>query len=49
QLMEATQPDFTPIYQKLATLPSFPAGSVQDGDQVFNRGSGEGWLDDGDV
>jgi len=49
QLMEATQPDFTPIYAKLADLPSFPAGSVQDQDQVFNRGTGEGWLDDGDV
>lgn len=49
QLMQATEPDFTPIYGKLATLPSFPAGSVQPGDQVFNRGTGEGWLDDGDV
>ena len=49
QLMQATEPDFTPIYAKLATLPSFPAGSVQPGDQVFNRGTGEGWLDDGDV
>ncbi|ODS64290.1 MAG: phenylalanine 4-monooxygenase [Arenimonas sp. SCN 70-307] len=49
QLMEATAPDFTPIYARLATLPSFPAGSVQPGDQVFNRGTGEGWLDDGDV
>jgi len=49
QLMEATRPDFTPIYEKLSALPSFPAGSVQDGDQVFNRGTGEGWLDDGDV
>lgn len=49
QLMDATAPDFTPIYAKLAALPSFPAGSVQPGDQVFNRGTGEGWLDDGDV
>ena len=49
QLMEATAPDFAPIYEKLAALPSFPAGSVQAGDQVFNRGTGEGWLDDGDV
>jgi len=49
QLMEATAPDFTPIYARLAALPSFPAGSVQPGDQVFNRGTGEGWLDDGDV
>ena len=34
---------------RLAGQPSFPAGSVQPGDQVFNRGTGEGWLDDGDV
>lgn len=49
QLMEATRPDFTPIYSRLAGQPSFPAGSVQPADQVFNRGTGEGWLDDGDV
>jgi len=49
QLMEATRPDFTPIYARLATLESFPAGSVQPGDTVFNRGTGEGWLDGGDV
>ncbi|PRH81976.1 phenylalanine 4-monooxygenase [Arenimonas caeni] len=49
QLMEATRPDFTPIYARLAGQPSSPAGSVQPGDQVFNRGTGEGWLDDGDV
>jgi phenylalanine-4-hydroxylase len=49
QLMEATRPDFTPIYSKLAALPSFPAGAVQPGDVVYQRGNGEGWLDDGDV
>jgi phenylalanine-4-hydroxylase len=49
QLMEATRPDFTPIYARLAELGSFPAGSVQPDDQVFNRGTGEGWLDGGDV
>jgi phenylalanine-4-hydroxylase len=49
QLMDATRPDFTPIYAKLAELGSFPAGSVQPGDHVFNRGTGEGWLDGGDV
>ncbi|KAA2284060.1 phenylalanine 4-monooxygenase [Arenimonas fontis] len=49
QLMEATAPDFTPIYAKLAQLDSFPAGSVQPGDAVIHRGTGEGWLDDGDV
>jgi phenylalanine-4-hydroxylase len=49
QLMEATRPDFTPIYARLATLESFPAGSVQPADTVFNHGTGEGWLDGGDV
>ena len=49
QLMEATRPDFTPLYAKLAQQPSFPAGSVQPGDVVHHRGTGEGWLDGGDV
>ncbi len=47
QLMEATGPDFAPIYEKLAKLESIPAGDVRDGDAVFNAGTGEGWLDDG--
>ena len=49
QLMDATRPDFTPIYEKLATLDSIPAGTVLETDHVFNRGTGEGWLNDGDV
>lgn len=49
QLMEATGPDFAPIYEKLAALDSIPAGNVLDTDTVFNAGTGEGWLDDGDV
>jgi phenylalanine-4-hydroxylase len=49
QLMEATTPDFTPIYASLAQRESIPAGSVLDTDVVFNRGTGEGWLTDGDV
>ena len=49
QLMDATRPDFTPIYERLASLPMFPAGSVQDGDEVIQRGTGEGWLEGGDV
>lgn len=49
QLMEATRPDFTPIYERLATLESLPAGSVLDSDEVIQRGSGEGWAADGDV
>ncbi len=49
QLMDATGPDFAPIYEKLARLESIPAGDVLDGDHVYNRGTGEGWLNDGDV
>jgi phenylalanine-4-hydroxylase len=49
QLMEATRPDFTPIYARLAQHDNLPAGSVQPGDTVYHRGTGEGWLDGGDV
>lgn len=49
QLMDATRPDFTPIYARLATQDSFPAGQVLETDTVYNRGTGEGWLNDGDV
>ena len=49
QLMDATSPDFTPIYAELADGESLPAGNVLDGDRVFNRGTGEGWATDGDV
>ena len=49
QLMDATRPDFTPIYARLATQDSFPAGTVLDGDHVYHHGSGEGWASDGDV
>jgi len=49
QLMDATGPDFTPIYAKLAQLDAIPAGEVRDTDKVFNQGTGEGWLNDGDV
>jgi len=49
QLMRATEPDFTPIYQRLATQDSIPAGDVLATDSVFQRGNGEGWLQDGDV
>ncbi|QSX79148.1 phenylalanine 4-monooxygenase [Agrilutibacter solisilvae] len=49
QLMEATSPDFTPLYARLAQLDSIPAGQVLPTDTVFNRGTGEGWLSDGDV
>ena len=49
QLMDATGPDFTPIYARLATQDSHPAGAVLATDHVFHRGSGEGWASDGDV
>ena len=49
QLMDATAPDFTPLYARLASQPSVPAGDVLDTDAVFQRGSGEGWANDGDV
>jgi phenylalanine-4-hydroxylase len=49
QLMDATRPDFTPIYARLADQALIPAGNVLDSDAVFNRGTGEGWPTDADV
>ncbi len=49
QLMRGTDPDFTPIYARLAQAESFPAGEVQGDDRVFHRGTGEGWATDGDI
>jgi phenylalanine-4-hydroxylase len=49
QLMNATQPDFTPLYAQLATQESVPAGNVLQSDFVYNRGTGEGWSSAGDV
>ncbi|HJR09976.1 MAG TPA: phenylalanine 4-monooxygenase, partial [Rhodanobacteraceae bacterium] len=49
QLMDATRPDFTPIYARLKDRPEFAAGSVQDGDRVIHRGTGEGWEKTDDV
>jgi phenylalanine-4-hydroxylase len=49
QLMDATRPDFTPIYAALATQESVPAGNVEQRDFVYNRGTGTGWARDGDV
>ena len=49
QLIDATFPDFTPIYARLASQDSIPAGSVVGTDAVFQRGSGEGWATDGDI
>ncbi|HEX4479974.1 MAG TPA: phenylalanine 4-monooxygenase [Rudaea sp.] len=49
QLMKATEPDFTPIYARLANEESIPAGEIIQSDKVYNRGTGEGWTNDGDV
>jgi phenylalanine-4-hydroxylase len=49
ELMDATRPDFLPIYQELAEQASMPAGEVASTDRVFHRGTGEGWSNDGDV
>jgi phenylalanine-4-hydroxylase len=49
QLMDATAPDFTPIYARLREQDTIPAGQVLDTDLVYNRGTGDGWLEDGDV
>ncbi|MDQ2702899.1 MAG: phenylalanine 4-monooxygenase [Pseudomonadota bacterium] len=49
QLMDATGPDFTPIYGRLAEEPSLPAGTMLEGDHVFTRGTGEGWSSEGDI
>ena len=49
QLIDATRPDFAPIYARLASQDSIPAGAVLEGDLVFNKGTGEGWATDADV
>ncbi|WP_434031917.1 phenylalanine 4-monooxygenase [[Pseudomonas] boreopolis] len=49
QLMQATAPDFTPVYARLADQDAIPAGEVLDTDRVLQRGCGEGWSQDGDV
>ncbi len=38
QLFDATQPDFTPIYAKLKSLPEFPADAIAPFDTVVTRG-----------
>ena len=42
QLMDATRPDFTPIYARLKDQPAIPAFELQPGDRVIHRGTGEG-------
>jgi len=49
ELIRATEPDFTPLYAQLARSESIPAGAVLPGDDVLQRGTGEGWADNADV
>ncbi|MEO5810949.1 MAG: phenylalanine 4-monooxygenase [Rhodanobacter sp.] len=49
QLFAATRPDFTPIYTTLAPQSAHAARSVLPADQVFTRGTGEGWATDADT
>ena len=50
QLFRATvDPDFGPIYYRLKGASAHPAGAVLESDQVFHRGSGEGWPEDADA
>ncbi len=49
QLIDATGPDFTPLYAKLAEQDAIAAGTVLGSDRVYTRGTGEGWASDGDV
>lgn len=48
QLFDATGPDFTPIYAKLATGEATSAAEVLDTDKVYQRGTREGFATSGD-
>ena len=41
QLMNATKPDFAPIYARLAGQPDFAASDTAPGDTVIHRGTGK--------
>jgi phenylalanine-4-hydroxylase len=43
QLFQATGPDFTPIYARLAAQNAHAAGDILHSDRAFNRGTREGW------
>ena len=49
QLFEATRPDFTPYYAALKTGEAYPAATVLDTDQVFHRGTREGFAGNEDA
>ena len=48
QLFDATRPDFTPIYAKLAGGIPVAAGDVLATDKVYQRGTREGFVSGGD-
>lgn len=49
ELFDATRPDFTDYYRALARLPDIGAGDCLEEDQILQRGTGEGWIEGGDV
>jgi phenylalanine-4-hydroxylase len=49
ELIEATAPDFTPIYARLGSQEAIPAGNVLATDRVLHRGTGAGWATDADA
>ena len=49
QLITATEPDFTPLYARVAASATVPAGEVLAADQVMHRGTGQGWASEGDI
>ncbi|TCV96499.1 phenylalanine 4-hydroxylase [Luteibacter rhizovicinus] len=48
QLFDATRPDFTPIYNRLADRAPATAGDILSTDRVFTRGTREGWATNAD-
>ena len=49
QLFDATGPDFRPYYEHLSQQATVPAGEILPTDTVYQVGTGEGWLQDGDI
>ncbi len=49
QLFDAVRGDLAPVFARAAAREAHRAGDVLAGDRVMHRGTGEGWLDDGDV
>lgn len=49
QLMSATEPDFTPIYERVNAQEVLPAATVLASDEAIHRGTMEGMEQGGDV